>query len=583
MMIFITVLITIFYLLFSKPIFGIEVTKYKNNPLTLQLNYDYIEIRQAYIYKENNQFKGILAARKREQTYFSLVKIESNDGYNWSITKEVINNGKDLTNPRLFKDSQGNIKLLFAYQEATDFYKIYSLNCDQDLNCNNFKQFFIEPDKNNQYENHGFFAPFLYYQDGVYYLFYGSWGNYGFYINLAYSNDLNNWIKCRQDLLNLQGDGVFVKEIGEKIYIFFHYSDGIGYGELSKPITCQSNFQFKGNLLTKTDIYDSNYMIYPSVLEEKRNIYLYYTGLSNNNLWRLNLASFYKPVVLIPGLFASWNKKAMIYNQPVNYSDWKMLSFVKEYQGIISTLKNLGFKENNNLFIFNYDWRKRVDDIVEDLKSFLNEKVGNQNVNIIGHSLGGLVGRIYSQKYFSNQKVNQIISIGSPHYGAVQVYKPIFFGEIDRENTFLWLAQKLVLQLNKKLFQSDKEAINEKITVLKDLLPTFNFLYDTNNREISFESLEIKNDYFLNYNQNFSIIFPIFKAIYGEKDDKTPTGYIVNENRYPISTLFSLGDYTVLSNSAYHQDDNDYKKINLDHGEIIYKNNAIKKILKGLG
>jgi len=41
-------------------------------------------------------------------------------------------------------------------------------------------------------------------------------------------------------------------------------------------------------------------MIYPSVLEEKGNIYLYYTGLSNNNLWSLNLASFYKPVVLIP-------------------------------------------------------------------------------------------------------------------------------------------------------------------------------------------------------------------------------------------------------------------------------------------
>lgn len=584
--------IYLFLFLFSKKTYGFEFIKYSENPLKIENFSDlgFVDLRQAYIYKDNNQYLGILSARKNNQNYYTLVKIESDNGYSWKITKEIFNNGSDLTNPRLFIDNQGNIKLLFAYQESFDYYKIYSLDCDKELNCQNFKQFFLTPNKNDSYENHGFFAPYVYYDNGLYYLFYGSWGNSGFYINLAYSSDLINWSKCRQNFLNLSADGIFIKEFEGRLLAFFHYSQGIGYGEIDKPLTCQSNFTFKNTLLTKNNDYDQNHMIYPTVIEEENRLLLYYTGWGTDNNWKINLAYYIKPtptptpkipIVLIPGFMASWNKKAMIYNQEVNYSDWKMLSFVKEYNGIINTFENLDYKNNVNLFIFNYDWRKSVDNIVDDFNDFINSKNLNK-VNIVGHSLGGLVARIYTQKYNQGNKVNKVISVGSPHYGVVQVYKPVFFGDIERENTFLWLAQKLVLQLNKKLFQSDKEAINNRFPVLKDLLPVFNYLYSNDNQEIDFQNLEIKNNFLLNYNNNFFSIFPFFKAIYGEKDNHTPSGFIVNNDNYPIEKLFSYGDYTVLSKSAFNELDNDFEKINFDHGEIIYKKEAIKKILESL-
>ncbi len=579
------------FILLPKKIFAFEFIKYSGNPLVIEnfSELNFIDLRQVYIYKEDNKYIGILAAKKNNQNYYTLVKIESYDGYRWRITKELFNNGLDLTNPRLFIDNQGNIKLIFAYQESSDYYKIFSLDCDKELNCQNFQQFFLTPDKNNSYENHGFFAPFVYFNNGIYYLFYGSWGNSGFYINLAYSEDLSNWIKCRQNFLNLSADGIFIKELEGKLYAFFHYSQGIGYGEISEPLTCQSNFTFKKLLLTKNSFYDQKHMIYPTVLEEENRILIYYTGWGNDNNWKINLSYYLKPtpmptpkipIILIPGFMASWNKQAMIYNQEVDYTQWKMFSFVKEYNGIIKTLENLDYKKNDNLFIFNYDWRKSVDNIVDDLKSFIDSKNLNK-VNIVGHSLGGLVARIFSQKYYQDNKVNKIISVGSPHYGVVQTYKPVFFGEIDRENTFLWLAQKLVLQLNKKLFQSDKEVINNRFPVLRDLLPVYDYLYKEN-EIIGFNSIEIKNNFLLNYNSNFSLIFSIFKAIYGEKDSKTPNGYIVNNNLYPLSQLYSYGDYTVLSQSAYNDQDSDFEKINLDHGEIIYKKEAIKKILDSL-
>ena len=58
------------------------------------------------------------------------------------------------------------------------------------------------------------------------------------------------------------------------------------------------------------------------------------------------------PIIIIPGFLASWNKDAIIHNIEKSQSEWKLNPIVNEYQGIISTLKNLGYEENKNLFIF---------------------------------------------------------------------------------------------------------------------------------------------------------------------------------------------------------------------------------------
>ena len=94
--------------------------------------------------------------------------------------------------------------------------------------------------------------------------------------------------------------------------------------------------------------------------------------------------------------------------------------------------------------------------------------------------------------------------MGSPHFGAVQFYKPLEAGEIDRANTFLWLAEKIVLILNKSTLESDRVTIANKFPVAKDVFPTFNFLKDTSGNEISIDDIKAVRDSLKDYSKDWS-------------------------------------------------------------------------------
>jgi len=574
--------------------------KYEKNPLTLNIPENYLKtnIRQAHIYKTQNQYEGVLTIFKPLNNQFVLIVINSSDGLNWSFKKEIEidQESSEFSNPRVFIENNGNKNLFFTV-ENNGVYKIYLLKCDQNFNCLNPPKLIINPDND---KDRGVFASYVNRIDNQYYMFYGSWGDNGFSIRLAFSNDLYNWTKCSKKILLQSFDGPFTLKENENFYLFYHRSDslGIGFSTTTSPLTCDSTFENNKLILFPDKSYDQNHLIFPSIIKEKNGIRIYYTSASNNWSWSLNLACNYEgcintvfnPIIILPGMMASWNGKAIIHNQDVSIFDWKIPSFVKEYTGIISSLQNLGYQENQNFYVFPYDWRKPIESSANDLNSFLQQKIWQQNpnqkVNLIGHSLGGLVARIFAQK--NKDKVNQIISVGSSHQGAVQVYKTLEAGEIDRENTFLWLAQKLVLLLNKTSLEPDRETIKKRFPVAKDLFPTFNFLKDKNGQEIPIDNLSIKNNTLLNYNPTFSQIFDIFTAIYGEKGTQTPAGYVIDEPNLldkllgnyadgkPIDIWYEKGDHTVLSKSA--NQDNDSQMLVFDHGEIITEKESIKKI-----
>ncbi|HLL60315.1 MAG TPA: hypothetical protein VK338_01235, partial [Candidatus Nitrosocosmicus sp.] len=344
---------------------------------------------------------------------------------------------------------------------------------------------------------------------------------------------------------------------------------------------------------------DDNPLLSSNVLEslinspDLSNNLIYYSNLHNNK-WQISLAIENIPqpkikYVIIPGLFGSWNKEAILHNQ--NIGSWKLNSAVSEYNGLINTLKNIGLKENEDFYLYAYDWRASLDESANKLKYFIDNITTEDNtkVDIIGHSLGGLVGRIYTQKY-ENAKVDKLITVGSPHKGTAKVYKPVSAGEIDKDNTLLWLSEKFILQLNRKGFQSDRDTLSSLMPVLRDLLPTDNFL-SLNNSLIDVNNMKIKNTTLLNYNSSVSSIFPILTTMYGDAGN-TLSGYDVSlpnaldnllqnyQDGRPVNNLYLNGDYVVLSNSA--KLDNDWIMFQLNHGEIIYKKSAIKEILNKL-
>ncbi len=467
------------------------------------------------------------------------------------------------------------------------------------------------------WEKKGVAHPTVVYLNNRYYLWYAGQGDLGWRLGMAVSNDGKTWIKESNNPLNLPINsshvgGFYVEFLNNSFKIYYHtggaYANEIYYAVSNdgKTWSCPNNDCL---ILSLNNENNNKMIISPHLIRNADKTYLYYT-LSDTQNWSIGIASpeiitlpsptpFISPtptflpktsLIIVPGLFASWNKEAILHNKEVTYNQWKLPSFIHEYDGLIQTLKNNGKKENEDFFIFSYDWRKPLESIADDLKNFITEKIPqNNDISFVGHSLGGLVSRIYTQKN-QEQRVKKLITVGSPHYGAVQVYKPLSAGEIDRENTFLWLAQKLILILNKDSFETDRETIRKKFPVAFDLLPLFNFLLKENDEKISTNSMTIKNPTLSKYNFSFPQIYPIFTAIYG-REIQTPSSYkIIQPNAIdnilgnyqdgrPIELKMESGDGTVVSKSAYEKNDDAITFDSLNHGEIIYKKEPIKKIL----
>jgi len=294
-------------------------------------------------------------------------------------------------------------------------------------------------------------------------------------------------------------------------------------------------------------------------------------------------------VIFVPGLFGSWNKEAILHNKKSEQKDWIINPIINEHKGIIETFKKLGYVENTNFYVFAYDWRKSIESIADDLNTYINSKtLQGEKVKILSYSLGGLVSRIYSQKY-SLAKIDTLLTVASPHHGTSKVYKPVEAGEIDQDNSWEWMAEKTILSLNRSYFDSDKKTIEKVFPVLQNLLPVYNYIEKDTGGFINYQDMIMKNTYLDNYNKIFTPNTN-FKSFSGEKVN-TSFGYVVAPQSVsdklidiypdgrPISETKMMGDYILTGQT---EDIGNNIKTPYDHGEIIYKKDALKNILNAL-
>ncbi|OGK56309.1 hypothetical protein A3J15_00085 [Candidatus Roizmanbacteria bacterium RIFCSPLOWO2_02_FULL_38_10] len=317
-------------------------------------------------------------------------------------------------------------------------------------------------------------------------------------------------------------------------------------------------------------------------------------NFSNITLTRISSTPPSSKLILLPGLFGSWNRNAIISNVPAEWDQWQLNPVVHDYDGIINSLKNIGKVENQDFFVFPYDWRKSVVDSATDLNSFITAKVPDSNtkVNLVGHSLGGLVSRTYGQKN-NSAKIDKLLTVGSPHSGAAETYKAVAGGDIGSTNGFDWLSKQVILKLYKHNYETDRQTIVSMVPSLLDLLPTYNYLKQKDGSFIPYSGMQVKNNTFIDLNLSFPNLFNQLHTIYGEKGDTT-FGYTINARSLkdkllgaypdgrPQQTLYDIGDAVIVSNSA-RAGNNQYLLPNLDHGEIIRTKPGIKKIFDILG
>ena len=102
------------------------------------------------------------------------------------------------------------------------------------------------------------------------------------------------------------------------------------------------------------------------------------------------------------------------------------------------------FDSHRDVYVFSYDWREDISMTAIKLKKFIDEDLKVDHVDMIGHSMGGLV----ASKYYSmlvelenknivpnaTKQVNKIITAGTPYEGAPTLLTVAMNGLIGQKN-----------------------------------------------------------------------------------------------------------------------------------------------------
>lgn len=224
-----------------------------------------------------------------------------------------------------------------------------------------------------------------------------------------------------------------------------------------------------------------------------------------------------QPLVFIPGLLGSMGEDII-----PGTGDWGFGPAAIVYNDFIDILEKLGYKKGENLFICFYNWKKNC---TYNAETFLHETIqkakdvtGADKVNVIAHSMGGLVTRSYIASTRFQNEIDKMILIGCPNDGAVDAYYLWAEGELpDRKGAGAQLLNILLegyLAILKNIFDIDstKELIHQEFQSIKDLLPSSfygSYLYylDDNDimRYILYQNTKYKNSFLDELNSNLGV------------------------------------------------------------------------------
>ena len=126
------------------------------------------------------------------------------------------------------------------------------------------------------------------------------------------------------------------------------------------------------------------------------------------------------PVIVVPGMMGSWKNSS---------GQWEIDPLTGRYDNLLEELRLAGYEDNLSLFTFPYDWRQQVDlsasQLSQQISGFLSEAlssgknyVNTSSVDLVAHSLGGLVSRAYIQGEAYGGNIHRLVTLGTPHRGT---------------------------------------------------------------------------------------------------------------------------------------------------------------------
>jgi len=332
------------------------------------------------------------------------------------------------------------------------------------------------------------------------------------------------------------------------------------------------------------------------------------------------LVTFKTPVIIVPGIAASWHWR-VLFDDPLPGFDWQWTPFVgrKSWSQFIDTLEVAGYEEGRDYFVAFYDWRRDNNWQNEDGKvprQYLMETIDEARqafeqrypylpasafkVNIVAHSLGGIVTRSYVESPDYRGDVEQVVLLGSPHNGAIDAYYVWEGGEI----TPRWApASRFGIRLYLYYMRirhrepSPYKVIHDHAKVMRNLLPVgYDYLLNLDWTPIDWEPMAEVND-FLAYVAPSDDAAAVFASkgvglatITGTNLDTWEKLFVNTEHDKPyplwldgepVATLSGDGDGTVLTSSALISGAEQVPLPSVRHGSL--PNEATNRILQILG
>jgi pimeloyl-ACP methyl ester carboxylesterase len=174
-----------------------------------------------------------------------------------------------------------------------------------------------------------------------------------------------------------------------------------------------------------------------------------------NLFWLAQLEAKERPVVVIPGIMGSklcdgsgsvvWGDRASYTQARINLlrlppdpsardrsirscgiiDTVNLVPLLWEsnvYSGLMRKLLDIGYNDSE-ILQFDYDWRLSNFENAELFKIFVERRVPSGKVDIVAHSMGGLIARIYVQNLQGASRVNNLLFFGTPHLGSAKIFQ----------------------------------------------------------------------------------------------------------------------------------------------------------------
>lgn len=175
------------------------------------------------------------------------------------------------------------------------------------------------------------------------------------------------------------------------------------------------------------------------------------------------------PTVVIPGIMGSFEVGGNLVLDPI----------LKIYGNLVNSLDQNGYQENINLFEFPYEWRNSnviTADLLKQKIQEIKSQTKVSRVDLVAHSMGGLIARQYIEGDDYQNDVDQLITLGTPHRGSPKSYLKWEAGE-GFENLLDRFSREIFeIEAKHNGYDELKKYIQEKVISVGELLPDDDYL-----------------------------------------------------------------------------------------------------------